>query len=512
MSDRRIRSIVIVGGGTAGWMAAAAMARLGAAGVAITLIESDEIGTIGVGEATIPPIRTFNAVLGLDEDDFVAKTKATFKLGIEFVDWTRPGHRYMHPFGEFGADMEAVKFHQYWLKFRARGEAAWLEDYNLCAVAAKLGRFQRPVRDPRSILSTLNYAFHFDASLYAAYLRAYAEARGVTRREGKVVDVELRGEDGFVAAARLEGGVRIEGDLFIDCSGFRGILIEQALKTGYDEWTRWLPCDRAVAVPSASAGEPPPCTRSTALSAGWQWRIPLQHRTGNGYVYSSAHLSDDKATAAAVANAAGAPLAEPRVIRFAAGRRRKLWVRNVVALGLAGGFLEPLESTSIHLVQTGISKLLALFPNRDFDPVLAAEYNRLGDLQIEQIRDFIILHYKATERDDSDFWRSCRAMEVPDSLRRKIELFRENGRIFRHEDELFSEASWLAVLLGQGIVPRRYDPLADTVDEREVRGTLARMAQFIRQAAEKMPSHSDYLARHGRAPNTGTVTPQGAFA
>ena len=513
MSDRRIRSIVIVGGGTAGWMAAAAMARLGGAGMAITLIESDEIGTVGVGEATIPPIRTFNAILGIDEDDFVAKTKATFKLGIEFVDWTRPGHRYMHPFGEFGADMEAVKFHQYWLKLRARGEAAALEDYNLCAVAAKLGRFQRAVRDPRSILSTLNYAFHFDASLYAGYLRAYAEARGVARREGKVVDVELRGEDGFVAAVKLADDLRIEGDLFIDCSGFRGLLIEQALKSGYEEWTRWLPCDRAVAVPSGSGGEPLPYTRSTALPAGWQWRIPLQHRTGNGYVYSSAHLSDDEAAATAIANAAGAPLGEPRLIRFAAGRRRRLWDRNVVALGLAGGFLEPLESTSIHLVQAGISKLLALFPDRDFDPILAAEYNRLSDLQIEQVRDFIILHYKATERDDSDFWRACRDMEVPDSLARKIALFRENGRIFRHEDELFSEASWLAVLLGQGIQPRRYDPLVDTVDEDEVRQTLARMAPFIRQAAEGMPSHSDYLARVGNpAAAAETITPRGAFA
>ncbi|HEX8062066.1 MAG TPA: tryptophan halogenase family protein, partial [Allosphingosinicella sp.] len=438
MSDRRIRRIIIVGGGTAGWMAAAAMARLGAAGTGIVLVESDEIGTIGVGEATIPPIRTFNAVLGIDEDDFVAKTKATFKLGIEFVDWTRRGHRYMHPFGEFGADMEAVKFHQYWLKLRARGEAAGIEDYNLCAVAAKLGRFQRPVRDRRSILSTLNYAFHFDAGLYAAYLRDYAEARGVVRREGKVVDVELRGDDGFVEAVRLENGLRVEGDLFIDCSGFRGLLIEQALQTGYEEWSRWFPCDRAVAIASAPAGGPLPFTRSTALPAGWQWRIPLQHRTGNGHVYSSAHISDDEATATAIANAAGAPLGEPRIIRFAAGRRRKLWSRNVVALGLSGGFLEPLESTSIHLVQAGISKLLALFPDRDFAPVLAAEYNRLSDRQIEQVRDFVILHYKATERDDSEFWRACGAMRIPESLAGKIELFRENGRIFRHEDELFS--------------------------------------------------------------------------
>jgi len=496
MSDRRIRKVVIVGGGTAGWMVAAAMARLTAAGTEIMLVESDEIGTIGVGEATIPPIRTFNAMLGIDEDDFAARTQATFKLGIEFVDWTRRGHRYMHPFGRFGADMEAVKFHQYWLKFRSRGEAAELEAYNLCAVAAKLGRFQRPEPDPRSILSTLNYAFHFEAALYAAYLRAYSEARGVARVEGKVVDVELRGEDGFVAALKLDGGRRVEGELFVDCSGFRGILIEQALKTGYEEWTRWLPCDRAVALPCAAAGAPLPYTRCTALGAGWQWRIPLQHRTGTGYVYSSAHSSDDEAARAAAALIEGEALAEPRFIRFAAGRRRKLWNRNVVALGLAGGFLEPLESTSIHLVQAGISRLFALFPDRGFDPVLEAEYNRLSAIQLEQVRDFIILHYKATERDDCAFWRDCAAMEVPETLARKIALFRAGGRIFRFEDELFSEDSWLAVLIGQGIVPRSYDRLADTVGDSDIRGTLARMAPFIRKAAEAMPAHSDYIARH----------------
>jgi tryptophan 7-halogenase len=500
MTDERIRRIVIVGGGTAGWMAAAAMTRLVAVGTEIVLVESDEIGTIGVGEATIPPIRNFNALLGIDEDDFVRSTQGTFKLGIEFVDWARLGHRYLHPFGQFGADIEAVKFHQFWLKFRSRGEAGEIEAYNLCAVAARLRRFQRPSPDPRSILSTLTHAFHFDASLYAAYLRRHAEARGVLRRDGKVVHVALRGEDGFVEAVELEGGLRIEGDLFIDCSGFRGLLIEQALGTGYEDWSRWLPCDRAIAIPSASAGDLLPYTRSTALGAGWQWRIPLQHRTGNGYVYSSAHLSDDEAAARAIAQLDSEPIGEPRFIRFTAGRRRKLWNRNVVALGLAGGFLEPLESTSIHLVQAGISKLFALFPDRRFDPVLEAEYNRLSHVQLEQIRDFIILHYKATERDDTDFWRGCRDMEVPESLKRKIDLFRESGRIFRHEDELFSESSWLAVLLGQGIVPRRWDPMADTVDEGEVRHTLSRMAPFIRRAAESMPTHAGFIARHCAAP------------
>jgi tryptophan halogenase len=352
------------------------------------------------------------------------------------------------------------------------------------------------VPDPASILSTLNYAFHFDARLYALYLRAYAEARGIVRREGKVVDVHLRAGDGFVEAVTLDGELRLEGELFIDCSGFRGLLIEQTLGTGYEDWKHWLPCDRAVAIPTASIEDPLPYTRSTALSAGWQWRIPLQHRTGNGYVYSSAHLSDDEASHTALANSAGEPVGDPRLISFVAGRRRKLWNRNVVALGLAAGFLEPLESTSIHLIQAGISKLFALFPDRGFDPILEAEYNRLSMIQLEQVRDFIILHYKATARDDSDFWRSCRDMEVPESLARKIELFRSNGRIFRYDDELFSEASWLAVLLGQGIVPRSYDPLADTVEDEGVRQTLERMAPFIGEAARAMPRHSDYISRH----------------
>jgi len=488
-----IRKILIVGGGTAGWMAAAALSRLGPAGISVELVESEEIGTVGVGEATIPPIRTFNAMLGIDEDDFVRATQATFKLGIEFAGWRAEGQRYMHPFGPFGADIGGVSFHQFWLKFARRKAVAPLEEFNLCAVAAGLGRFQRPAADPRSVLSTLNYAFHFDASLYAAYLRRYSEGRGIVRHEGKVVDAVLDGEDGFVDAVVLDDGRRLEADLFIDCSGFRGLLIEQALHAGYDDWGSWLPCDRAVAVPVASSGPPLPYTRATALKAGWQWRIPLQHRTGTGYVYSSSHISDNEAASVARAEAGGTPLGEPRFIRFTAGTRRKAWSRNVVALGLASGFLEPLESTSIHLVQAGISKLLALLPDREFNPVIEDEYNRLTRMQIEQIRDFIILHYKANQR-EGDFWRDAAKMEIPESLHRKIELFRESGRIFRFEDELFSDASWLSVLLGQGIVPRRWDPLTDAVDEDQAQQMLARMAQFIRRAAEAMPTHADYLA------------------
>ncbi|WP_336511959.1 tryptophan halogenase family protein [Sphingomonas arenae] len=491
---------MIVGGGTAGWMAAAALARLCRAGISVTLVESDEIGTIGVGEATIPPIRTFNAMLGLDENEFVRRTQGTFKLGIEFVDWQRPGTRYMHPFGTFGADLEGVSFHQFWLQHSSRGVIPDIEEFNLCAVAARLGRFQRPAADPRSVLSTLNYAFHFDANLYAAYLREHAEAQGVVRREGRVANVNLNGESGFVEAVHLANGERIEGDLFIDCSGFRGLLIEEALETGYEEWTRWLPCDRAVAVPCAGDADPLPFTRATALGAGWQWRIPLQHRLGTGYVYSSSHLSDEQASATALTLLEGEQLAEPRLIRFTTGRRRKQWNRNVVALGLASGFLEPLESTSIHLVQAGISKLLAMLPDRGFNPVLEAEYNRLTARQFEQVRDFIILHYKANDRRDTAFWRDAAAMEVPDSLATKMALFAENGRLFRHEDELFSEASWLAVFLGQGIQPERWDPLVDAAgNPEEIRQTLLRMAAFMRHAAEAMPTHRQFIDQHCRA-------------
>lgn len=496
MTGQAVRSIAIVGGGTAGWMAAAALARLIPSGISVTLIESDEIGTIGVGEATIPPIRTFNEMLRIDENEFVAATGATFKLGIEFADWFQMGHRYMHPFGTFGADMEGVSFHQYWMKLREAGDATPLEAYNLCAVAAKLGRFQPASGDPKSVLSTLNHAYHFDASRYAGFLRNLAERHGVHRREGKVVDVKLKAEDGFVETLMLSDGATINADLYIDCSGFRGLLIEQALETGYEEWTHWFPCDRAVAVPCASDRAPLPYTRSTALEAGWQWRIPLQHRLGTGYVYSSAHVSDDDAAARAIGLIEGEQLAEPRFIRFTPGRRRKLWNRNVVALGLAGGFLEPLESTSIHLVQAGISKLLALFPDNGFNPVLEDEYNRLSMIQLEQVRDFVILHYKATLRTDTQFWADAASMDIPETLATKIELFRENGRIFRFEDELFSETSWIAVMLGQGISPRRVDPLVCAVPPEELPQILPRMARFIERAAGSMPTHAEYIARH----------------
>jgi len=499
-TPRHVRKIVIVGGGTAGWMAAAMLSvLLPAQQREIVLIESDEIGTIGVGEATIPIILNFNAILGIDEADFVRKTQGSFKLGIQFIDWRHKGDRYFHPFGRYGGDFGPVPFHQYLLKLRAMGEAPDLDDYVLSGSAARANRFDRPAAGAGSVFSTYSYAYHFDASLYARYLRDYAERRGVMRVEGRIVDVALRGTDGFVESVALEGGRRIGGEFFIDCSGFRGLLIEQALKTGFESWTHWLPCDRAVAVPCDSAPVLTPYTRATARDAGWQWRIPLQHRIGNGYVYSSAMLGDDEAVATLMANLDGKPRAEPRMIRINTGRRRKAWNKNCLALGLAAGFMEPLESTSIHLIQTGIAKLGAFFPDLDFDPLPIEQYNKRVAYEWERIRDFLILHYHQTEREDTKFWAYCRNMSIPDTLRNKMEMFRRHGRLMVEPDELFKEASWLAVMLGQGLIPQRYDPLTDAFDEGTMRGLMANIRSAVRQTTERMPLHSDFIARNCRA-------------
>jgi tryptophan 7-halogenase len=491
----RVRDIVIVGGGTAGWMAAAILARrLGRGFGAIQVVESADIGIIGVGEATIPPIRLFNNALGIDEDEFLRKTRGTIKLGIEFRNWSKPGREYFHPFGAHGTRLEQVSLHQDWLKLRHMGDASSFEEYSLNTVAARLGRVSADTDD--SLSPVFAYAYHFDAALYAGYLRGYAEARGVERLEGKVVDVELRAEDGFIRALRLEDGRRLEADLFIDCSGFRGLLIEQALKTGYEDWTHWLPCDRAVAVPCESAGALTPFTRSTAREAGWQWRIPLQHRIGNGYVYCSRFIGDDEAAATLLANLDGKAQAEPRFLRFTTGRRKKFWNKNCIALGLASGFLEPLESTSIHLIQKGLTHLLNLFPNRECAPTVVDEFNRLAIGEYERIRDFLILHYKANAREDAPLWRYCRSMDIPETLAYKIRQFTDSGRVVKYGSDLFASPNWIAVFMGQEIWPERYDTLVDQRDVAAVRANLARVRETLHHAAEAAPLHEAYLATH----------------
>jgi tryptophan halogenase len=494
MVDTGLDRIVIVGGGTAGWMTAAALATLvGRPGLNIRLVESEEIGTVGVGEATIPHIRSFNQRLGLDEDAFMARTRATFKLGIEFRDWGQLGDSYIHPFGAYGRSIDRVGFHHHWLRLRRAGAAADIHDYSLPVVAARMGRFTRPDADPRSILSTFSYAFQFDAGLYAAYLREHAEARGVVRTEGKVADVELDPDSGHIRSVTLERGERIDGDLFIDCSGFRGLLIEGALKAGYEDWTQWLPCDRAVAVPCDTVEPATPYTRATALEAGWSWRIPLQHRVGNGYVYSSAFLPDDQAVERLLGRLEGPARAEPRMLRFTTGRRRRQWLGNCVAIGLSSGFLEPLESTSIHLIQAAITTLVELFPDRAFDPADAEEFNRVMDLEYDRIRDFLVLHYKATRRDDTPFWDHCRTMAVPDSLTEKMALFRERGVVARYRDGLFLEPSWLAVYFGQGIEPDTWDPLSDRAPDGALADALETLRTSIQRAAAAMPSHDAFV-------------------
>ena len=497
-NDKAIRSVVIVGGGTAGWMTAAALANALQAHCRITLIESDEIGTVGVGEATIPPIRTFNETLGIDENEFIKATKGSFKLGIQFKGWGRIDQTYFHPFGSYGRDADMVPLHQYWLAANARGAAPPLEDLCMAWAAAKRGKFARPIPDQRNVLSTFDYAYHFDAGLYARFLRNYSEARRVTRIEGKIGSVQQDSESGFVTSVTLEDGRSFAGDLFVDCSGFRGLLIEGALKTGYQDWTHWLPCDRAMAVPCTKAGEFTPYTRSTAREAGWQWRIPLQHRTGNGYVYCSNFISDDEVAETLLANLDGKALADPKPLRFVTGRRNLFWNRNVIAVGLSGGFMEPLESTSIHLIQAGIAKLLALFPDRDFDPLVTDEYNRIAINEYERIRDFIILHYKLTTRTDSELWRYCGTMEIPDTLTWKIEHFRRYGRLLARDADLFGAPSWLAVHVGQGNFPDGTEPLLHhrSNDQQE---WMKKLEAALVHAAEGMPTHQQWIDKFCRA-------------
>jgi tryptophan 7-halogenase len=495
--------LVIVGGGTAGWMTAAAFASVFRDQCRIHLIESSEIGIVGVGEATLPHIRYFNQRIGIDEPDLMAKTQATFKLGIEFRDWGRLGDSYIHPFGTYGSPIAGVPFHHYWMRQKARGaEVGELEDYSLPIIAARENKFSLPSEDMTSVLSTFGYAFQFDASLYARYLRGFSEARGVQRTDGKIVDVQLHGENGDVESVKLADGTVVTGDLFIDCSGFRGLLIEQALKTGYDEWTRWLPCDRAAAAPCENEGPLMPYTRVTAREAGWQWRIPLQHRTGNGYVFSSQFISEDEAATTLASRLPGKAQADPRIIRFTPGRRRKTWNRNVVAIGLAGGFLEPLESTSIYLIQIAITTLIdylgenTLKTGAKVDPRIVSGFNRWIDMEYDRVRDFLILHYHATERDDTPLWNYTRTMSIPDSLQYKMDLFRQRGRVVTYKDGLFLEPSWLAVYFGQRVFPRAHDPLADALPAEDLDSRLRLVREQVQSAVTRMPRHEDFLARY----------------
>lgn len=491
-----VKNIIVVGGGTAGWMAAAVLsASLEQHSVSITVVDSSEIGTVGVGEATIPPIRQLNFMLGLDEDEVMRRTNATFKLGIEFVNWGAVGDRYFHPFGSHGHDISGLQFHHHWMRTR---EGA-LADYSIATAAAYAGRFGRPTNDPRDPLSKMSYALHFDAALYAGVLREVALKNGVKHIDARITGVTLDGETGFVDTLQLADGGTLQADLFIDCSGFRGLLIEDTLKTGYIDWSHWLPMDRAIAVPSALAGATQPYTRATAGSAGWQWRIPLQHRIGNGHVYCSHFMNADEAEAHLLANLDGPAIATPRQLRFTTGRRRLTWNKNVVALGLASGFVEPLESTSIHLVQRGVAILMALFPARGIVQAEVDLYNKLMTAEYEDVRDFVILHYKQTQRDDTPFWRQVRDMSVPDSLAERMAVFANLGRLILDPGELFREKSWSVVLLGQGLWPQGYDPQANIIPETDVRNALRDMKNGIKDRVNTLPGHDDFLRQRRAA-------------
>jgi tryptophan halogenase len=497
MSGKPIRKIVIVGGGSAGWMTAAPLAQRLPPECEITLIESPEIGIIGVGEATLPTIRFFNKALGLDGTDFVRKTQATFKLGIEFKDWGHIGNRIFHGFGDYGPAIENRSPHMHWLRLsRAEVNFPPLGDFSVAGVMARNMRFAPPSGEQASAKNAFSYGFHFDAGLYAAHLRDYAMQRAVKRIEAMIVEVELHPDTGFIEAVLLRDGRRIEGDLFIDCSGFRGLLIEGALKAGYDDWSSQLPCNSALAVPCEKLEKLTPFTRSTAKTAGWQWRIPLQHRTGNGHVYCNSFISDDDAARVLLEGLDGAALDQPRQLRFTTGRRRRSWVKNCVAIGLSAGFLEPLESTSLSLIETAVGTLIENFPDSDFRPELADEFNRQMSARYESVRDFIILHYKLTNRTDSEFWKYCAHIAIPDSLQHQIDLFRETGRVVIYDKGGFMEPSFIAIMMGLGVTPKSYDPFVDLMDQKNLQRHFVNVHKAIELTVNGMTDHTEYIARH----------------
>jgi len=503
MSIPGIKKVVIVGGGTAGWMTAAFLSQALARKIQIQLIESDDISTIGVGEATIPPINNFNTALAIDENEFIKATQASFKLGIQFRNWGALGDSYLHGFGSMGHNTGLVDFQHFWLKMFQEGKVDRLEDYSINLLACEKNKFMRATDEIKnSPLRDIGHAFHFDAGLYAKFLRGYAEKSGVVRTEGKITSVQQDPESGFVNSVTTENGEVHAADLFVDCSGFRGLLIEQTLKTGYDDWSHWLPCNRAVAVPCESVSPLTPYTRSTAHSAGWQWRIPLQHRIGNGHVYCSEYMSDDEAAGILLGNLDGKALADPRPLKFVTGKRKQFWNKNVVAIGLSSGFMEPLESTSIHLIQKAVSRLVSFFPNQGFSQPDIDEFNRQSLLEFEQIRDFIILHYKATTRSDSEFWNYCRTMSIPDSLKQKIDLFSSNGRIYRNNNELFTEVSWFQVMFGQGIRPLGHHALADVKADELVAKMMADVKKVMHGVVELMPTHEAFIQANCKAAPT----------
>ena len=490
-----MKKIIILGGGTAGWMTAAAMARLLIPrGIEVTLVESDQIGTVGVGEATLPHLRFFNQILGIDENDFMKATQATYKMGIEFQNWGAVGDAYIHPFGEYGRELDGIPFHHLWLKAKQAGLAEPLDHYSLPVLAAAAGKFDFPDVNPNSILSTYSYAFHLDAGLYARYLRDFAQQLGVHRTEGKVSAVE-RDEYGDISALGLQDGCRVSADFFIDCSGFRSLILGEALQTEFIDWSQWLPCDSAVAVPCENNDAPLPYTKAIAHGSGWQWQIPLQHRMGNGLVYARDYMSDEQARQQLLDNLPGAPTDEPRFLRFKAGRRQHSWQRNCLAVGLSGGFLEPLESTSIYLIQIAITKFLALLPLAGSYRSSRSEFNRQMALEYDRIRDFLVLHYHATERDDTPFWNYCRTMPIPEDLQRKMDLYRQDGHIVTYRHGLFLEPSWLAVYNGQRIQPNAHSIQADHLTSEEIGQLLSGYSRLVRKGVEAIPTHADVITR-----------------